>query len=243
MAWYSVGPSSYPDLKGQTQYVNSDRIAAQFLSMARDYAAKFGKNGDRLSANEARRTRPRQQQLYADYVRTGYPLAAYPYTSRHDEYTHGNAIDVGVTMKDGTNRALTEDEFAWMHTTAERRGFTWTGRYFAIVEKWHIEGATRAEVLPPYAGINVDNTVPAAPHEPSTTPVGDIVNTIIVHIDNGKGGYDSFLANADTMQCMHLGSNTQETFWKNLGVKVIGGNQPRTVLSSFVQVQGKGGVL
>jgi hypothetical protein len=243
MPWYSIGPSSYPDLKGQTQFVNSDRIAAQFLSMCRDYAAKFGKNGDRLSANEARRTRARQQDLYANYVRTGYPLAAYPYTSRHDEYTHGNAIDVGVTKKDGTNRALTDDEFTWMHEAAELRGFTWTGRNFAIVEKWHIEGATRAEVYPPYPGINVDNAVPAPPAEPHNTPVGDIVNTIIVRLDNGKGGYDSFLANADTMQCLHLGSTTQETFWKNVGVKTIAGNQPRPVLAGFVQIKGQGGAL
>lgn len=243
MPWYSVGPSSYPDLKGQTQYVNSDRIAAQFLSMCRDYAVQFGENGDRLSANEARRTRARQQDLYANYVRTGYPLAAYPYTSRHDEYTHGNAIDVGVTMKNGVNRALTEAEFTWMHATAERRGFTWTGRNFAIVEPWHIEGATRPEIVPPYPGINVDNAVLPAPTKPDNTPVGDIVNTIIVHLDNGKGGYDSFLANADSMQCMHLGSTTQETFWKNVGVKVISGKQNRAVLSSFAQVEGKGSAL
>lgn len=209
MAWYSVGPSSYPDLKGQTQYVNSDRIAAQFLSMARDYAAKFGENGDRLSANEARRTRPRQQQLYADYVRTGYPLAAYPYTSRHDEYTHGNAIDVGVTMKDGTNRALTDDEFAWMHTTAERRGFTWTGRNFAIVEKWHIEGATRAEVLPPYPGINVDNAVPpvVAPPKPADEPEQEDDDMKIVR--NGaknKPGYGAYFA-ITPGQCKYLDSD------------------------------------
>lgn len=241
MPWFSVGPSSYPDLKGLTQYVNSDRIAAQFLSMCRDYAARFGADGDRLSANEARRTRPRQQQLYANYLRTGYPKAASPYTSRHDELTHGNAIDVGVTMADGRNRALTDDEFAWMHAAAESRGFTWTGRYFN--EPWHIEGATRAELVPPYPGINVDNAVPKPEPKPTITPVGDIVTTIIVRLANGKGGYDSFLANADTMKCLHLGSGTQETFWKNVGVKQISGNQPRPVLAGFEQVKGEGGVI
>lgn len=167
MAWFSVGPSSYPDLKGQTQYVNSPRIAQQFLSMCRDYAVKFGGDGDRLSANEARRTRARQQALYANYVRIGYPIAAYPYTSRHDEYSHGNAIDVGVTMASGVNRALTSTEFAWMHEQAELRGFTWTGRGFN--EPWHIEGATRAEHFPPYPGITPSNVVPSKPVTPTPT--------------------------------------------------------------------------
>jgi hypothetical protein len=241
MPWYSVGPSSYPDLKGQTQYVNSPRIAAQFLSMARDYAVKFGKNGDRLSANEGKRSKKRCEELYEYFIKHGYPVAAALYLSRHYELTHGNAIDVGVTMKDGTNRALTAEEFAWMHEQCELRGFTWTGVNFG--EPWHIEGATRPEVFPPYPGINVDNAVLPEPAKPDNTPVGDIVNTIIVHVDNGKGGYDSFLANADTMQCMHIGSITQETFWKNVGVKVISGRQARTVLSGFAQVEGKGSAL
>lgn len=167
MAWYSIGPSSYPDLKGQTQYVNSARIAQQFLSLKRDFdAMKIAEgSGDRLSPNEARRTRSRQQALYSAYLRNGYPIAAYPYTSRHDEVVHGNAVDVGVTMPDGTNRALTDAEFDWMHTHAETRGFTWTGRYFN--EPWHIEGATRAEVYPPYPGITPENATPSKPTTPN----------------------------------------------------------------------------
>lgn len=168
MAKYSIGPSSFGELKGVTQYVNSPRIAAQFLSMAYDYAAKFGANGDRLSPNEGMRSRPRQQLLYRNYLTYGYPIAASPFGSRHDEVNHGNAIDVGVTQKNGTNRALTDAEFAWMHEQAEKRGFTWTGRNFN--EPWHIEGATRAEVKAPYSTAVLNGTppVPPIPTTPTT---------------------------------------------------------------------------
>lgn len=241
MPWYSVGPSSYPDLKGQTQYVNSERIAQQFLSMCRDYAVKFGKNGDRLSANEGRRTKKRCEDLYANYIRNGYPVAAALYLSRHYEATHGNAIDVGVTMVNGQNRALTDAEFAWMHTAAESRGFTWTGRNFN--EPWHIEGATRREVFPPYPGITVANAVPSATNrpQPAKTPVGEIVSTIIIHVQRGTAGnYDSYLANVDELKCLYIKDNTQENFWITAGVKRLPGNQPRVVLDGFELIAGKG---
>lgn len=167
MAQFEIGKSSYGDLKGVTQYVNTKRIADQFKSMARDFAAKFGKDGDRLTPNEGMRSRPRQQLLYRNYLYYGGAKAAVPYTSRHDEVTHGNAIDVGVTRADGSNRALTSEEFDWMHSAAESRGFTWTGRYFG--EPWHIEGATRAEVYPPFADIVNGGGAVITP-APSTTP-------------------------------------------------------------------------
>ncbi|MDY1005754.1 hypothetical protein [Curtobacterium sp. CFBP9011] len=157
MAWFPIGPSSYPDLFGQMQFVNSERIAQQWLSLTRDFAARFGQNGDRLTPNEGRRTKERCEYLYAKYLRDGYPVAAALYLSRHYEGTHGNAIDAGVTMANGRNRALTAEEFAWLHEQCELRGFTWTGRNFG--EPWHIEGATRTEHFPPYPGITVENAV------------------------------------------------------------------------------------
>ncbi|WIB25805.1 hypothetical protein [Curtobacterium sp. MCSS17_015] len=163
MPWYPIGRSSYPDLLGQMQHVNSERIAQQWLSLVRDFWARFGAM---LSPNEGRRPRPRQAQLYAAYLRNGYPVAAYPYTSRHDEVLHGNAIDAGVTRADGSNRALTSEEFAWLHEQCELRGFTWTGRNFG--EPWHIEGATRPEHFPPYPGITVDNVL--SPVRPAPKP-------------------------------------------------------------------------
>jgi hypothetical protein len=169
MAWYSVGPSSYGDLRGVEQFTNSERIALQFFSLKRDFDALPSSvaSGVQLTVNEAKRSRPRQSQLYADYVRTGYPVAAYPFTSRHDEVAHGNALDVGVTMPDGSNRALTDAEFAWMHRECELRGFTWTGRNFG--EPWHIEGATKAEQKAPYP--NARPTVPAPVKKTTTTKV------------------------------------------------------------------------
>lgn len=168
MAQFPIGPSSYGDLKGVMQYVNTQRIADQFNSLALEYDTQIAQNGERLSANEGMRSRPRQTLLYSNFLRTGYPIAARPFTSRHDEVYHGNAIDVGVTMANGQNRALTPSEFDWMHAQAERRGFTWTGRYFN--EPWHIEGATRAEQLPPYPGVRIANSY-IAPPEPEAPPV------------------------------------------------------------------------
>lgn len=170
MAWFPIGPSSYPDLKGVIQVVNSKRIADQFLSMKRDFDAMkiAAGSGDRLSPNEGARSRARQDIVWDIYIRYGYPKAAVRYTSRHDAVNHGNAIDVGVTMANGQNRALTPAEFAWMHTQAEQRGFTWTGRSFN--EPWHIEGATRPEVYPPYpdiiAGADPTPTPPAVSPQP-----------------------------------------------------------------------------
>lgn len=147
MAGYSVGLSSYPDLRGVEQFTATERIALQFISMCIDFdqmKANEG-SGDRLSANEAKRPAERCYYLWNNRAALGIVVAP-PLTSRH--YVYGNAIDVGVTMANGQNRALTAAEFDWMHTQAERRGFTWTGVNFG--EPWHIEGGTRAEILPPY---------------------------------------------------------------------------------------------
>lgn len=232
MAWYPIGPSSYPDLFGQIQHVNSKRIADQFLSMKRDFDAMkiAAGSGDRLSPNEGRRTKERCELLWANFLRTGYPVAATLYTSRHYEETHGNAIDVGVTMANGQNRALTTAEFAWMHDQCQKRGFTWTGVSFG--EPWHIEGDTRTEILPPYPDIIAGAA--ATPIE--QTPVGDIVNSHIVHIDNRKGAYDSYLINPETMRTLHFESAAQENYWINKGVPLQDGIQPPQVITNFEKV-------
>jgi len=208
MAWYPIGESSYGDLRGQMQYVNSERIAQQWLSLVRDFWARFGY---RLSPNEARRSRSRQSLLYSAYLRNGYPKAAYPYTSRHDEVLHGNAIDMGVTDAAGKNRALTSAEFTWAQQRAELRGFTWTGRNFG--EPWHIEGATRAEHFPPYPGITVSNALTLAKPAPKpptiTIPREDDDMTAAVkiketgaHFQVGFGTltYSSSTKNADLLR-------------------------------------------
>lgn len=170
VARFSVGPSSYGDLRGVEQFVASERMALQILSVKVDFdqwKADQG-SGDRLTINEGMRSRARQDLLYAEYRQSGYPVAAVPYTSRHDEVRNGNAIDVGVTMANGQNRALTADEFAKVHGWFEQRGGTWTGVNFG--EPWHHEMATRSEQLPPYP--NARELVAAGPNRPKpTTPV------------------------------------------------------------------------
>lgn len=189
MARFSIGPSSYGDLKGVTQYVNTQRIADQFNSMARDFDKEVAQHGERLSANEGMRSRPRQQYLWNNRVSLGVVVAP-PFSSRHDEVYHGNAIDVGVTMANGQNRALTDAEFAWMHSEAEKRGFTWTGRNFG--EPWHIEGATRGELKLPYPNPRIANT-PIPVKEPTPPPV--VVPPVIPNVPKED---DMFRINSDS---------------------------------------------
>jgi hypothetical protein len=164
---FSVGLSSYGDLRGVEQFVASERMALQILSVKVDFdqwKADQG-SGDRLSINEAKRSRARQSYLWANRVTLGVTVAA-PFTSRHDEVAHGNAIDIGVTTASGGNRALTSDEFTRVHGWVEQRGGTWTGVNFG--EPWHHEMATRTEQLPPYP--NARALVAAGPHIKSKTP-------------------------------------------------------------------------
>lgn len=168
VARFSVGVSSYDDLRGVEQFVSSERMALQFLSVKVDFDQMKAdqQSTDRLSANEGMRSRPRQTYLWNNRAALGVVVAP-PFTSRHDEEKHGNALDIGVTRADGSNRALTSIEFAWLHTQIERRGGTWTGVNFG--EQWHHELATRPELVPPYP--NARALVAAGPSLPKpTTP-------------------------------------------------------------------------
>lgn len=168
VAKFSVGKSSYGDLRGVEQYVSSERMALQVLSTIIDFNAYLrskGRTGS-LSVNEGMRSRSRQSLLYANYLRTGYPVAAAPFTSRHDEVLRGNAVDFGVTNADGSNRALYPDEFARLHEIVQGRGGTWTGVNFG--EPWHHEMATRAEAVAPYP--NARARLASKPAKPAAKP-------------------------------------------------------------------------
>ncbi|NII42305.1 hypothetical protein E9228_002963 [Curtobacterium flaccumfaciens] len=171
VARFSVGKSSYGDLRGVEQFVMSARIALQVLSVIADFNAWQRDRGaiGFLSVNEAMRSRVRQSALWANRFILGVAVAP-PFTSRHDEVLHGNAIDFGITMPDGSNRALTAEEFAKLHELVEARGGTHTGINFG--EQWHHEMATRAELLPPYpnAAEIVANDVNPAPPTPAPAP-------------------------------------------------------------------------
>jgi hypothetical protein len=144
---YGIGPSSYPDLKGVEQVIQTERMAAQFWSVKVDFDAwmfSLGRTG-RLSANEGFRSEERCIDLWNRRAELGIVVAP-PLTSRH--YRKPNAIDFGITEADGSNRALADDEFLMLHRLVELRGGTWTGVLFG--EKWHHEMATVLEQLLPY---------------------------------------------------------------------------------------------
>jgi hypothetical protein len=174
VAKFSVGKSSYGDLRGVEQYVMSERIALQVLSTIIDFNAYLrskGRSGT-LSVNEGMRSRGRQSYLWNNRFALGVVVAA-PFTSRHDEVLHGNAIDFGVTMPDGSNRALYSDEFTRLHQIVEGRGGTWTGAWFN--EPWHHEMATRAEAVPPYPDARTRLTAkPSASVKPPAKPAAPI---------------------------------------------------------------------
>lgn len=173
---FSVGPSSYGDRRGIEQFVTSARVALQVLTIIvkfNVYLRQKGRTGS-LSVNEAKRTRPRQSYLWANRFVLGV-VVAMPFTSPHDEVNHGNAIDFGITEADGTNRALSPDEFTVLHNLVAAHGGTWTGVNFG--EPWHHEMATVTEHELPFfdARERLTGAVPAAPQpdpipEPAVVP-------------------------------------------------------------------------
>lgn len=158
VAGYAVGKSSFGALRGVTQYVTSADVAAQVLSLIEESRAAFS-GGGVLSVNEGVRSKADQAQKLAEYLayRRGgpwAPLAASPlYTSNHDE-SRGNALDFGVTMPDGSNRALYMSEHTWLVGRGKLRGIEWTGRTFGTPESWHFNGGYPA-ALPPLSSAGV----------------------------------------------------------------------------------------
>lgn len=202
---FSVGKSSYGDLRGVEQYVMSARIALQVLSVIVDFNTWMrdqGKTG-RLSVNEGMRSRARQNYLWINRFVLAVAVA-FPFTSRHDEVLRGNALDFGITEADGSNRALTDAEFAKLHALVEARGGTWTGVNFG--EKWHHEMATRAEQLPPYPNAaELANTV-VAPAATSTTQKPQEEDDMYKIVRNGAKktpGYGAYFAVSEG-QCRYL---------------------------------------
>ena len=158
---YSVGRSSYGDLRGVEQFVSTPVVAEQVSSLAYEFDTQFPgarERGDRLTVNEGIRSRQRMESLRAAwerYRRYGSPyaaLAAALYYSTHRAEI-GSALDFGITRKDGTNRAMTGAEAAWVHEHGVRRGIVWTGRNFNPQESWHHNGGYTYS-LPPIVGVN-----------------------------------------------------------------------------------------
>lgn len=151
---HPVGPSSYGALRGITQYVTDSDVAAQVNSLIYESAGAFA-DGGVLSVNEG--VRPRRDQeikraAWEAFVRGGpwAPLAAALYTSTHDE-SKGSGLDFGITLPDGSNRALESDPeaHAWVVSRGRQRGIRHTGADFRPTpESWHFNGGYPATIPP-----------------------------------------------------------------------------------------------
>lgn len=167
---FSVGESSFDDGSstspfGKIQHVAKQIDAQQVASLCYEFDTTYPgarARGDRLTINEAIREDDRAIQLYTDYVRdpAGHPLAAYaskgppPVITTTHRASIGNALDMGITMANGKNRALTPDEAKWVDDNGPRRGIHGTGNYFARPESWH-KNAGFAWSVPPIPGVNI----------------------------------------------------------------------------------------
>lgn len=169
MSTASVGVSSYGDLRGVTQFIESG-AAAQLNSLNHEFAAHFGYP---FSVNEGIRDHARQLFLYTLYLEGKGALAAYAsilplpqgtYTSTHDP-SIGNATDLGVTMANGVNRALTTVEHSWIITNGYRRGVRWTGATFSKPEFWHFNTYPAQATVAP-----ISNVSPAGGGTPIVIP-------------------------------------------------------------------------
>lgn len=154
MTLHPVGPSSYGSLRGVVQYVTDETVAAQVNSLIAESAGVFA-DGGILSVNEGLRSR-RDQEIkraaWEAFVDGGpwAPLAAVPYTSSHDQ-AQGAGLDFGITLPDGRNRALEDDEaaHAWVVARGRLRGIRHTGRDFRPTpESWHFTGGYPASLNP-----------------------------------------------------------------------------------------------
>jgi hypothetical protein len=154
-ALFAVGKSSYGELAGITQYVTNAEVAAQVNSLIEESRGVFA-GGAFLSVNEGNRSKARQRYLRSKWeaYRAGGPwaaLAAALYFSTHDE-SRGNALDFGVTNRDGSNRALTMSEHAWLVARGKLRGIVWTGgdpTFMSPPESWHFNGYPQRATIPP----------------------------------------------------------------------------------------------
>lgn len=150
---YPIGVSSYHDgtpstPRGKLQTVTDAYLAQQLRSAAFEFDRDvLHGNGEHLTPNEGVRELDRQWDLYNLYLAGKGSLAAYPGTSTHGPQI-GTAVDFGITRLDGTNRALTADEFQQLYVILNRRGVIHTGATFRVPEAWHCNGIYAASRAP-----------------------------------------------------------------------------------------------
>lgn len=172
MSLTAIGKSSYHDFTrtsphGKMQYLQPEagRQAVAMFNAVNKAAGYVTKDTPRFTANEGQRPQARCDELYAGYVARRYapPKVAYPYSSNHFP---GLAIDIGITMPDGSNRAMTGSERALLGNVMEDFGYLPDGLSFG--EQWHVGYHGRPKYIAP-VGIKLD-TVPKPAKKP-TAPV------------------------------------------------------------------------
>ncbi|MET4780802.1 M15 family metallopeptidase [Glaciihabitans sp. UYNi722] len=115
------------------------RALPNLLAFAVAFRAEFG---SALVITEAARSRPRQTALWnawLAYVKRGKKppeasLAAFPFTSIHDEVTHGNAVDLG-----GGIATFATPTHQWAAIKGPHYGVRPTGLNFSSPEPWHFD--------------------------------------------------------------------------------------------------------
>lgn len=159
--WKSVGRSRYKgDTNGVEQFLQ-EHAASRILDLIEIVARQPGCR--RMTVNEGRRTRPRQDDLWRRWKNgTGY-LAAVPYTSRHDEVRHGNAADLGGPDGEALNLA----ERAAISRFGPGIGVDFAGLRFSPPEPWHVE-ADETPYTRRYGSTTPASASPAKVIEPIT---------------------------------------------------------------------------
>lgn len=196
-ARYPVGRSSFSDGSstspyGKVQNVSTSIVARQVASLCYEFDTQYPgalARGDRLTVNEAIREDSRAVQLYVDYRRdpAHHPLAAFAtwgppkvITTTH-RATIGTALDLGITQADGTNRAMTADEAAWVDRMGPRRGIYPTGNSFARPERWHKNGGYAYSVAP-IVGVNQPGAKLYTAPKPTPAPAPQHRNEYDMHV-------------------------------------------------------------
>ena len=117
-------------VRGDTENVNP-KLLRRLARIARDLTKHYHDTGGNkrlrhsVLVNSGYRTRAEQQVLYDRYLRNGYPITAFPGTSRHET---GNAVDVNLLTPNGIRASISRTRLRKYGLKAPVAG-----------EPWHIE--------------------------------------------------------------------------------------------------------
>jgi hypothetical protein len=166
----------------------------------------------------------------------GGPLAAVRYTSTHDEFNAGNAVDLG-----GPNgEALSAAVLGALRKYGPAYGVFPTGMGFSRPESWHYNG---------YSGRAIIRTAAIKPipvplvleEDPMSNMSAQLylIQTSAEDAGAPAGTRDTWLVNPETFTYSHMRSDVQTDFWATLGAVRVDGVQPDRVLDGFNAVNEK----